>query len=127
MGLAGSFHFFLTVFFDALNKGEGPSLSRFNVVGEVHWIEAAAGGVKLRFGFFADFGAGQQPTAGRGGNVRLQRNAPLLLPLPCETASASNQPGSSKTWGQQRIGTNFLIQLLPRPVLRPRRPLPALR
>jgi hypothetical protein len=43
LGLAGSVHFFLTVFFDALNEGEDPSPSRFNVGGKGHWIEAAAG------------------------------------------------------------------------------------
>ncbi len=69
MGLAGSIHFILTVFFDALNEGEDPCQSRFDVGGEVHWIEASAGGAKLNFGFFADFGAGQQPVAGRGGGV----------------------------------------------------------
>ena len=42
-------------------------------------------------------------------SVRLQRNAPLLLPPPWDTVSASIQPGSS----------NFLIRLLVRPVLRP--------
>ena len=56
-GLAGSIHFFLTVFFDALNDGEDISRSCFDVGGEVHWIEAAAGGAKLDFDFFADFGA----------------------------------------------------------------------
>jgi hypothetical protein len=38
VGLAGSFHFFLTVFFDALNDGENLSQSRFNVGGEIHWV-----------------------------------------------------------------------------------------
>ncbi len=44
VGLASSFDFFLTVFFIALNESEDPSLSRFNVGGKFHWIEAAAGG-----------------------------------------------------------------------------------
>jgi len=43
MGLASPIHFFLTVFFDALNDGEDLSQPRFNVGVEIHWVEAAAG------------------------------------------------------------------------------------
>ena len=62
-------------------EGKDPSQSRFNVGGEGHWIEAAAGGAKLRFGFFADFGAGQQPIAGRGGGVVFLAN---FVAYPCK-------------------------------------------
>ena len=68
-GLARSFHFFLTVFFDALNDGKKLSQPRFNVGSEVHWVESRANGTKLNFGFFADFRAGQEPVAGCGGSV----------------------------------------------------------
>jgi hypothetical protein len=53
VGLARSFHFFLTVFFDALNDGENLSQPRLNVGREVHWVESRANGTKVNFGFFA--------------------------------------------------------------------------
>ncbi len=69
VGLTRSFHFFLTVFFDPLNDGENSSQPRFNVGGEIHWVEVGASGTKLSFGFFADFGAAEEPVTGRGGCV----------------------------------------------------------
>jgi hypothetical protein len=39
VGLTRSLHFFLTVFFDALNDGENLSQPRLNVGGEIHRVE----------------------------------------------------------------------------------------
>lgn len=54
----GAGHYIQTVFFDVFDDGENPSQPLFDVCGEVHWIETAAGGAKLDLGFLADFGAG---------------------------------------------------------------------